>query len=282
MRTQLKIVHEAARDVAGDPIGHVVGGDFIYEQQSPGMLQSGVLLKEIDELIRGLRSDGADGRLSARICALVFLMGQVPSRTIGGETGLRATAAFIADLLVEDLADDGGKLRKRVPELLEELVAQGRLMRIDDEYRLQTEEGAEWEKDYRGRLAAIRDDAGRMSQLRNERLLEAIDTALGGLKLTHGASKTPRKIEQHWGQAEPSVSEGDVPVWIRDEWSVTEGAVKKSAAEAGDESPIVFVLLPKLEVDQIREALASFRRRRTPWTRSRHHKPRRARPLNAR
>ena len=151
LRTQLKIVHEAARDVAGDPIGHVVGGDFIYDQQSPGMLQSGVLLKEIDELIRGLRADGADGRLNARICALVFLIGQVPSRTIGGETGLRATAPFIADLLVEDLADDGAKLRKRVPELLEELVAQGRLMRIDDEYRLQTEEGAEWEKDYRSR-----------------------------------------------------------------------------------------------------------------------------------
>ena len=35
----------------------------------------------------------------------------------------------------------------------------GRLMRIDEEYRLQTEEGAEWEKDYRSRLAAIRDDA---------------------------------------------------------------------------------------------------------------------------
>jgi hypothetical protein len=259
LRTQLKIVHEAARVVAGAPIGHIVGGDFIYDQQSPGMLQSGVLLKEIDELIRGLRADGAEGHLNARICALVFLIGQMPTRTIGGETGLRATAPFIADLLVEDLADDGAKLRKRVPELLEELVAQGRLMRIDDEYRLQTEEGAEWEKDYRGRLAMIRDDAGRMSQLRNERLLEAVASALGGLKLTHGTSKTPRKIEQHWGQAEPSLSEGDVPVWIRDEWSVTEGAVKRSAAEAGDESPIVFVLLPKLEADQIKEALASFK-----------------------
>ena len=52
--------------------------------------------------------------------------------------------------------------------------------------------------------------------------------------------------------------EGDVPVWIRDEWSVTESAVKKSAAEAGDESPIVFVFLPKREADQIKDALASF------------------------
>lgn len=258
LRTQLKIVHEAARDVAGDPLGHVVGGDFIYEQQSPGMLQSGVLLKEIDELIRGLRDEGDEGQLKSRICALIFLISQVPTRTIGGETGLRATAPFLADLLVEDLAEDGAKLRKRVPELLDVLVGEGRLMRIDDEYRLQTEEGAEWERDYRSRVAAIRDDPSRMSQLRDERLLQAVDDALGGVKLTHGMSKTPRKVDQHWGPDEPSVLEGSIPVWIRDEWSVTEPAVKKLAAEAGDESPIVFVFLPKREVDQIRETLASY------------------------
>ena len=42
-----------------------------------GMLQSGVLLKEIDELIRGLRTEGQDGDLKARICALVFLISQI-------------------------------------------------------------------------------------------------------------------------------------------------------------------------------------------------------------
>lgn len=272
LRTQLKIVHEAARAVAGEPIGHVVGGDFVYEQQSPGMLQSGVLLKEIDELIRGLRTAGPDGELSARICALIFLISQVPSRTIGGETGLRATAPFLADLLVESLASDGTALRKRVPQLLDALVGEGRLMRIDDEYRLQTEEGAEWEKDYRSRLAAVRDDSSRISQLRSERLVRAVDAAIGGLKLTQGTSKTPRKIEQHWGSDEPSLLEGDVPVWIRDEWSVTEASVKRAAAEAGDESPVVFVFLPKREVDQIKETLASHAaaedtlRRPTPQT----------------
>lgn len=272
LRTQLRIVHEAAASVAAAPVGHVVGADFLYEEQSPGMLQSGVLLKEIDELIRSLRTEGPDGELKSRICALTFLISQIPSRTIGGETGLRATAPFLADLLVEDLADDGARLRNRVPELLDALVTDGRLMRIDDEYRLQTEEGAEWEKDYRSRLTAIRDDAARMNQLRSERLIAAADGALGGLKLTHGASKTPRKIETHWGQDEPVLGEGDVPVWIRDQWSVIESAVKKSAAEAGDESPVVYVLLPKHEVDQIKDTLASYAaaedtlRRSTPQT----------------
>lgn len=257
LRTQLKVIHEAALEVANQPVGHVVGADFLYDQQSAGMQQTGVLLKEIDELIRGLRAEGPDGQLKARLCALIFLITQLPSRTLGGETGLRATSAFLADLLVEDLNAGGATLRKKVPELLDSLVNAGRLMQLDDEYRLQTEEGAEWEKDYRGRLAAIRDDASRLSQLRSERLHTAVDASLGGIKLVHGVSKTPRKISLHWGQDEPSPSEGEIPVWIRDEWSFTEASVRKSASEAGDESPIVFVLLPKRNPDDIKAALAS-------------------------
>jgi hypothetical protein len=272
LRTQLRIVHEATASVADQSVGHVVGADFLYDEQSPGMLQSGVLLREIDELIRGLRTEGPDGELKSRICALTFLISQIPSRTMGGETGLRATAPFLADLLLEDLADGGARLRKRVPELLDVLVTAGRLMRIDDEYRLQTEEGAEWEKDYRSRLAAIRDDAARMSQLRSEQLTAEVDRALGGIKLTQGTSRTPRRIDTLWGQDEPPAGDGDIPVWIRDEWSVTEATVKKSAAEAGDESPIVFVLLPKYEADQIKDTIASYAaaddtlRRPTPQT----------------
>ena len=85
-------------------------------------------------------------------------------------------------------------------------------MRIDDEYRLQTEEGAEWEKDYRSRLAAIRDDASRMSQLRNERLLA------GGRRRARRAQAHARREQDahgrssmHWGQDEPSASRGRRP-----------------------------------------------------------------------
>jgi hypothetical protein len=257
LRSQLRIVHEACRRVADAPVGHVIGADFLYDEQSPLMQQSGVLLKEIDELIRGMRAEGPDGMLKSRICALVFLITQIPRGTIGGETGLRATAPFLADLLVEDLTNDGARLRKRVPELLDALATEGRLQRIDDEYRLQTEEGAEWEKDYRSRLAVVRDDAARLSLLRSERLETAVEAALGGLKLPAGESKTPRTLHLHWGQDEPATGTGDVPVWIRDEWSVTAPTVKKAAAEAGVESPVVFVLLPKYEAEQIKHTLAS-------------------------
>ena len=105
------------------------------------MLQSGVLLKEIDELIRGLDDGTPDGELKSRACALVFLISQLPHDGVG-DTGVRATAPVIADLLVEDLAADGARLRKDVPRVLDELVEQGRVMKLGDEFRLQTEEGA--------------------------------------------------------------------------------------------------------------------------------------------
>ena len=114
LRTQLKIVHEATNKVADDPVGHVVGADFVYDQQSAGMLMSGVLLKEIDELVRSLRDGTDDGELKSRLCALIFLISQLPHGGVG-DIGLRATAPFLADLLVEDLERDGAQLRKRVP-----------------------------------------------------------------------------------------------------------------------------------------------------------------------
>jgi hypothetical protein len=258
LRTQLRIVHEAARAVAEQPVGHVVGADFLYHQQAATLQMSGDLLKEISDTILALRDQGPDGELKSRICALVFLINEIPAQTIGaGETGLKATADYIADLLVEDLREGGAGVRKRVPELLEQLTDSGELMRIGEEYRLETEEGAEWTKDYRRRLSAFRDDAAKLATLRNERLYSAVDKALGGVKLTQGESRTPRKISLHYGSDEPTAGEAAVAVWIRDEWSVTESSVKNAAAQAGDDDPVVHVILPKRDQEAVKEALAS-------------------------
>jgi hypothetical protein len=257
LRTQLKIVHEAARSVADEPLGHVIGGDFVFRSESASMLQSGVLLKEIDELIRGLEDGTPDGELKSRACALVFLISQLPHEGVG-DTGVRATAPVIADLLVEDLAGDGATLRKDVPRVLEELVEQGRVMKLGDEFRLQTEEGAEWTKEFSQRRASIRDDASRMSQLRNDWLLKFVDDELSGIKLVHGESKTPRKFDRFWGDDEPTPDGTAIPIWIRDEWNITEAKAKDAAARAGNDSPIVFVLLPKVDAESIRDSLASY------------------------
>lgn len=256
LRTQLKIVHDAASSAADQPLGHVVGADFLFTSESASMRQSGALAKEIEELIRGLADGTPDGELKSRACALIFLISQLPRDGIG-DTGLRATAAVIADLLVEDLENDGAVLRKDVPRVLDDLAEQGRVMKLGSEFHLQTEEGAEWVRDFNQRQAAVRDDVARMSQLRNDWLLKAVDDELAGIKLVHGASKTPRKFERNWGDEEPPTDGTAIPVWIRDEWNITESRVKEAAARAGDHSPIVFVLLPKVDAEAIRFTLAS-------------------------
>ena len=77
LRTQLKIVHEAARSVADRADRERrSAATFVFTSESPGMLQSGVLLKEIDELIRGLER-GRRRRGEARSCALIFLISQL-------------------------------------------------------------------------------------------------------------------------------------------------------------------------------------------------------------
>jgi hypothetical protein len=255
LRTQLKIVHEAARSVADQPLGFVVGGDFMFRSESASMLQSGVLLKEIDELIRGLQDGTTDGELKSRVCALVFLISQLPHDGVG-DTGVRATADMIADLMVEDLAKDGALLRREVPRVLEELVQDGKVMKLGEEFRLQTEEGAEWTKEFNRRRTSIRDDATRMSSLRKEQLYSAVEAQLAGIKLVQGSSITSRKIQLFWDDDEPADDGPSIPVWIRDEWNVTESRVKESAAKVGTDSPIVFVLLPKVDADAIRDALA--------------------------
>src|SRR5208283_514563 len=56
LRTQLRIIHEALRQVADEVIGHVVPGDFMFFQQQTALVQQGVLSREISDRI--LRLDG--------------------------------------------------------------------------------------------------------------------------------------------------------------------------------------------------------------------------------
>jgi hypothetical protein len=276
VRSQLSLIHGGAGKVAEQPIGHVIGADYLFfdEKSHIDLVTSGVLLREVDDDIRALVAEGGDGETKGRICALIFLLSQMSDSALGGESGLRPIAAHIADLMVEDLATDGAELRRRVPELLEQLVAKGRLVQVDDEYRLLTREDAEWSRDYSVHLATIRDDTAQILRLRGERLDDVVEQALAPVRrrLTQGRSNANRKLATSWEQEPPGSDEGAVPVWVRDEWSVPLSAVERQAREAGDEDPTVFVWLPKHEPDRVKELLASRAaaeetlRRATPQT----------------
>ena len=80
-----------------------------------------------------------DERLMARACALVFLVNKLAGSN--QEIGIRATADTLADLLVEDLQQGSSLLRSKLPGLLANCDL---LMRVGDEYRIQTEESSAW------------------------------------------------------------------------------------------------------------------------------------------
>ena len=63
LRTQLRIVYEAARSTGDSPVGTVIPGDFIYEQIAQDLLQSAVLLREIHENADTLKRMADAGKL---------------------------------------------------------------------------------------------------------------------------------------------------------------------------------------------------------------------------
>ncbi|MCA9057797.1 MAG: BREX system P-loop protein BrxC, partial [Planctomycetaceae bacterium] len=135
LRTQLRIIHDALRELAHKPLRTVVPADYIFEQLQPGLLQQGVLLKELDETIRKLDDGTDDGRLARRLCGLIFLIRKLP-REAGADKGIRATPEMLADLMVSDLDRDGVILRKEIPRVLEDLEENGILLKDHDEYNL--------------------------------------------------------------------------------------------------------------------------------------------------
>lgn len=252
LRSQLQIIHDAVAKVADCPLGAVVPADELYEALAPKMVETGVLLREINEIITRLGKDGtATGRLAQRICGLVFLIGKLP-REAGGDIGVRATKEHIGDLLVDDLAGDNGKLRNSIETTLEKLATDGVLMRVGDEYRLQTKEGAEWDREFRNRQTKLANN-GADAQIRQDTLLYAdANKVIAGLKLTHGQAKAPRQFSIWRDQNPPAENGESIPIWIRDGWSCSEKELKDAARAAGTISPTIFVFIPRKSADDLR------------------------------
>jgi hypothetical protein len=257
LRTQLRITHEAIKEIAYKPLGTVVAGDVIYQQLKVNMLQSSMLLRDVETQISQLNNGTAEGELSARLCAMVFLIGKLPVETLR-DTGIRSDIETLADLLVEDLIVGSAPLRQRIPALLQKLVDDRTLMQVGDEYRIQTREGKEWEAEYHRRYERALADDIRLTGERITQFQQAVKATLKGISLLQGQSKIPRKLDLHFGQDFPASDSGMVPLWVRDGWSVTEKTVREDAQRMGVKSPIVFVFLPKQDTDALKDALASY------------------------
>ena len=255
LRTQLRIVYDAIRRTADEPLGMVVPADFLFEEISANLLQSGVLLRELNQTIASQNDGSPEGHLKSRLCALIFLIRKLP-RDAGVDMGVRATSEALADLLVKDLARDGAALRGQLPKLLDDLVGAGTLMRLDNEYSLQTRESSEWEAEFRNRQARLVNDPTRMSERRAQLLGAAMQDSIGSMKLRQGKCKEPRKLALRFGD-EPPQTANEIPVWIRDGWGAEEKSIIADARASGSDSPIIHVFAPKTRADALARTIAA-------------------------
>ena len=111
LRSQLRLAFDAVRKAKDAPLGHIVGGDFIYDEIRMRLRQSSQISAEIANAIDKLDAahDGRS-RLKARVLKVVFLLTRITSIS-AQDTGLHTDAQTIADVLVDDLTGDSSGLR---------------------------------------------------------------------------------------------------------------------------------------------------------------------------
>ena len=258
LRNQLWVVYDAVKQTAEWELGNVVSGAFIYDASiKSSALKSGTLLQEISETIAKQKKED-DGELRYQICALIFLIGQLPHNDEPLDAGVRADADTLADLLVTDLTKSSAELRKTVPELLEKLVTSGAIMQVENEYRMQTREGSEWNQMFLEARNKLLNDPGKLASERSQLLRSQCSEVLKKFKLVHGDSKESRKIELHFGDVAPPTDGSAIPVWVRDGWEVEEKTVLNDARAAGDTTAMVYGYIPKKMAEELKQAIAGY------------------------
>ncbi len=256
LRSQLQIVFEAAKQTADAPVGTVVPADFIYDQISTDLVNSGHLEREYDEIIRKQRDGTAEGALRSSLCALIFLIGKLP-RTPGSDDGVRATTETLVDLLVSDLKNDRPRLEQQVPVQLKKLVEAGDLMAVETEFSLQTVEGKRWTHEFSRRRTAVLNDGERINARRSELLRETTKVALKPVSLKQGSSRESRQLAFELSSSRPESAADRITLWLRDGWSDEEKTVLNDARAAGVDSPLLFGYLPRAHHDELRQAIAA-------------------------
>ena len=251
LRSQLRILHDALQKTASRELGFVLPASDLFNALAPDLVNTGVLLNEINTRIQKL-DDGTDtGQLRRDLCGLVFLIGKLP-RECGVDLGVRADAVTIADLIIDDIDKDSGPFRNAVAKHLEDLAKDGTLMKVGDEYRLQTTEGAEWDRAYREKQTALRQNEVEIANQRGNLFSHNVQGIVNEIRLLHGAAKTPRSLSLHIGGEAPKSAGDHVVVWLRDGWTIAEKDVLAEARRMGQDDPTLQVFLPQNSGDDLR------------------------------
>ncbi|HBO2840674.1 hypothetical protein IPC1288_08730 [Pseudomonas aeruginosa] len=258
LRNQLKVIHEAAKATAEKELGNIVPGDFIYQQIAPNLLQTGVISKEDYERIAELSAGDDDQQLQSRLLSLILLIGKLPTDSIA-DCGVRATADMLADLLVDNLNQGKDELRARIPVQLEAMAKNGQLMAMETsagvEYRLQTQESAQWYDTFRQQEADLRGNMQRVENFRIDLLHKQIKSELVKVRVTQGACKENRQVIACFDAEVPKDANQKIYLWVQDGWSLNESSFLAEARKANPDLPTLYLYIPARNRSELNNAI---------------------------
>ncbi|SDW37048.1 hypothetical protein SAMN05421882_100921 [Nitrosomonas communis] len=254
LRNQLSMIHKVIQTNLNEPLGHVVSADYLYFDSADKLLQSRILPRKVHEKTMNWHQGSDDEQLMARTCGLVFLINKLAGSN--NEIGIRATIDSLADLLVENLSLGSGSLRSKLPGLLDKCEL---LMRVGDEYRIQTEESAAWNDEFLSQHANLANETHRIDAERDDRIRKKFGELVRKQALLQGNSRVARDISPVFDARLPNDANQRIYIWVRDGWSTDDNSVRAEARQAGNQSSTVFVFIPKRSADGLRHHLIDYK-----------------------
>jgi len=268
LRNQLVMVHKAVKQSAKQELGYMIPADYLYFDTAMRLRGNSMLNSRYFDLTMEWTRGNEDEKLTARACAIVYLINKIDDRN--RELGLQATVDTIADLMIIDLSKGSAPLRSKLPTLLD---ACPLLMKIGDEYRMQTEENTAWNDEFASQKIVLESESYRITGDRVERLKKKVEDHLKKIQILQGNSKVKRDLVLHYDQDAPKNTHKQITVWIRDGWMSQENSVILDARQAGNTSATVHVFIPKKNAQELfsviveyKAATATLERRGVPAT----------------
>ncbi len=181
LRNQLSLTLKAVQTNLDEPLGHVIPADYLYFNLADKLLQARMLPRDIYEVTMSLINGDQKQKLLVRALGLIFLINKLSD--YNKDIGIKATADIIADLMLEDLTAGSGYLRGVLPELLDNCDL---VMKIDNQYRIQTKESIAWNNEYESIRGQLSNDISRVEAERNERIRKRLNEMVNKNSLMQG------------------------------------------------------------------------------------------------
>jgi len=261
------VVHEAVLATADAPLGHVVSGDFLYDQIAANLVSTAQLPKEVFENVQRFSAGDARAQLKGKLLKLIYLINKLPADA-AMDIGLKATEEALADLLVTDLSAGSSELRKQLPALLSELQNTDRLIMAlaggsGTEYRLPNSR-------IQRLVRRIPRPGGRTQGRATTRGAETCRPPQGPLwrgvekvRVVQGKDNVERRLTPTYDDTLPKDNDKNLYLWIQDGWQTEEKSVIAEAKAKSAENPTLFAFLPAQHKTELTNAIIALEAART-------------------